>query len=334
MQDNLLDDGTNRVYWSRWYIVLIAALLTGTQGGYWNNFGPIAPAVKPLLGIGDGTIALLANYGPIGYFIAIVPSTWVLDTLGLRPATLICLTLVFLGSLIKCFSAQGTNALICIHIGQLLVGLAGPVSMCIGPVVSATWFPPNQRATATSIISVSNYGGCAAMFVLGPWLVKAPASSDSITPAERDQIAHGLLWYMRYETIFCGLLLLMAVVYFPNAPPTPPSRSARAERVDFRRGMTEILKAGNFWYCASAYGMLTGFYGGWGSMLGPNLQQVTKFLTNGVAAAAHTTPAAAAHTTSSDEISDRWLASNLQQVLPMATAQDDAGVGVIVCWHS
>jgi FLVCR family MFS transporter len=123
------------------------------------------------------------------------------------------------------------------------------------------------------------------MFVLGPWLVKAPASSDSITPTERESIAHGLLWYMRYETIFCGMLLLTAVIYFPNAPPTAPSRSATAERIDFRKGLGEIAKAGGFWYCAMSYGMLTGFYGGWGSMLGPNLQQV----------------------------------------LPMSTAQDDAG---------
>ncbi len=35
----------------------------------------------PLISL-DGTLALLANYGPICYFIAFVPSSWLMDTKG------------------------------------------------------------------------------------------------------------------------------------------------------------------------------------------------------------------------------------------------------------
>lgn len=172
------EEEVGKLYSRRWYIVAVAACLTAMQGGYWNNFGPIAQAVKPLLGVSNATIALWANYGPFGYIITILPSTWMLDVKGLRVSALVCAWLVFLGSLVKCFVADGGPLCVAlIHIGQMLNGFAGPVSMSIGPVVSATWFPPDQRATATALISVSNYGGCALMFVLGPILVHSAPNS-------------------------------------------------------------------------------------------------------------------------------------------------------------
>jgi FLVCR family MFS transporter len=111
-------------------------------GGYWNNFGPIAQAVKPLLGVSNATIALWANYGPFGYILTILPSTWLLDVKGLRMSCLVCAWLVFLGSLIKCFVAEA-NLSLCvtlIHIGQLLNGLAGPISMSIGTYMQVHGF--------------------------------------------------------------------------------------------------------------------------------------------------------------------------------------------------
>ena len=51
--------------------------------------------------------------------------------------------------------------------GQLLDSAAGPVAMAAIPAMSATWFPPDQRTTATAIASrVQAFGG-ALPFVLG-----------------------------------------------------------------------------------------------------------------------------------------------------------------------
>lgn len=43
--------------------------------------------------------------------------------------------------------------------------------MSIPPVVSATFFPTEQRTHATAIMSVSNYVGVALSFVVGPAIV-------------------------------------------------------------------------------------------------------------------------------------------------------------------
>lgn len=86
-------------------------------------------------------------------------------------ACLVAAILCFLGAGIRCFTVKGPYATPLIHIGQILNGLAGPVAMAAAPVLSSTWFPPNQRTTATSIMTASNYFGVAVSFILGPLIV-------------------------------------------------------------------------------------------------------------------------------------------------------------------
>jgi hypothetical protein len=42
------------------------------------------------------------------------------------------------------------------NIGQLLNGLAGPITFGAPPVLSALWFPAGQRTTATALNTVLN----------------------------------------------------------------------------------------------------------------------------------------------------------------------------------
>ena len=53
------------------------------------------------------------------------------------------------------------------NIGHILNGMAGPIMYTAGPVISALWFPPKQRATATAISTVAGFAGNAACFLIG-----------------------------------------------------------------------------------------------------------------------------------------------------------------------
>lgn len=46
--------------------------------------------------------------------------------------------------------------------------------MSAGPLLSTTWFAPDQRATATAIASLIGYLGSAGAFLIGPLVVPAP----------------------------------------------------------------------------------------------------------------------------------------------------------------
>ena len=64
--------------------------------------------------------------------------------------------------------------------GQLLNGLAGPVTQAAPPLLSAAWFPPEQRTTATAVAALCGSLGVALSFVIGPKFVTDVKSEMNI----------------------------------------------------------------------------------------------------------------------------------------------------------
>lgn len=50
------------------------------------------------------------------------------------------------------------------------------------PLVSSTWFPPNQRATATAISSLMSYVGISISFGVGPFVLNPTEVADPPLP--------------------------------------------------------------------------------------------------------------------------------------------------------
>ena len=55
--------------------------------------------------------------------------------------------------------------------GQLLNGLAGPVTQAAPTLLSSTWFPTEQRTTSTAVAALCGSLGVAVSFVVGPLVV-------------------------------------------------------------------------------------------------------------------------------------------------------------------
>ena len=80
-----------------------------------------------------------------------------------------------------------------IHTGQFLNDLAAPVAMGGPPLVSSTWFPPNQRATATAIASLTSYVGISISFGVGPFVLNPSEVADPpiVNVTAPDSVAAG-----------------------------------------------------------------------------------------------------------------------------------------------
>jgi len=250
----------------RWYCLFICSSVAAMQGGYWNNFGPITEAVKPFFGWQNSDIALLANWGPIMFLLFAIPFTWVMDVKGVKWSCVISAFLLFAGSVCRVVHVEGDQAgAYLMHAGQILNAIPGPVAMGIGPVLSAAWFPPHERTTATAICAVTNYGGNAGVFLFGPMIVKPAVNGGDVGPE--------LFWYMMGELVLAAVLLVGAVL-MPSKPPFPPSASAQVTRTMMTAGFRKLVKSRPFWILAISYGMICGFLGGWSAMLGANMQNV------------------------------------------------------------
>lgn len=165
--------------------------------------------------------------------------------------------------------------------------------MAAAPMVSAAWFPPEQRTTATAISSLACYSGTALSFVIGPLLV--PDVRGNFKQSELNVTSDGQISYLEMRNHFnqtdidflkrkimhlmyielgiAAVTMLFVIIHFPGKPKLPPSVTAAIGRLEFKVGAKSLLKNVQFWLLVFIYGIGTGVYGGWCSILDLNLSQ-------------------------------------------------------------
>lgn len=150
----------------------------------------------------------------------------ILSRLGLRRTVLFGALLLMIGSIIK---SGGMPPIIQanlekgegewrVYVGFFLVGLSQPLYQCTPALLSASWFPERERTLATGVALNSNQLGIGCAFVFGTLLVK---TSDDIPG------------YFGLLSIISTLAFLGTLIQFDDAPPTPPSDTARVMRGTF-----------------------------------------------------------------------------------------------------
>ena len=153
------------------------------------------------------------------------------------------------------------------HLGAVLNGIPSIVVTSAPPAVSAAWFPPDERVTATSISQMLNNVGTGLSFLLASILVKEPSlqhknqsnvscqgphinQSFIVTNSSKEDLKKDIENYLIVLCVPAIVLFICSLVYFPSKPPKPPSRSSREERLDFLKGTIELVKNPSSWLLA------------------------------------------------------------------------------------
>lgn len=271
-----------KVYRRRWYILFLFALLAFLQGALPNSWAVIAQSAEAAFGWTDATISLMMNWVYITYLVAMAPVAWLMDKKGLRPAVLLSALLVVIGTVIRCISSSPPYVTWLAHVAHITIGLAGPVCFTAGPSISAKWFPPHQRATATALSVVMGYAGAAGSFVVGPSIVEEPSigNRSGILPIGEknytniEAIKEEIMACRYVECGLAGAIFLALLAYFPSGPPLPPSISAAQDKLDFKHGIRDFFKKEqvNFWLIGLPYGLSVSIYGLWSALFDVNLK--------------------------------------------------------------
>lgn len=156
----------------------------------------------------------------------------ILGRLGLRRTILFGGFLLTLGSIVKSGGLQSTLLMSSsssssgssssgetwrLYLGFFLVGLSQPLYQCTPALLSASWFPENERTMATGVALNSNQLGIGCAFVFGTMLV---STEEDILP------------YFGLLSLISTLTFVGCALQFEDAPPTPPSDTARVIRGD------------------------------------------------------------------------------------------------------
>ncbi|XP_053353168.1 solute carrier family 49 member 4 isoform X1 [Clarias gariepinus] len=264
------ETNSGRVYGRRWLVLTLFSMLAFLQGMVWNTWGPIQNSAKQAFGFSSTDIAILVIWGPVG-FLPWLLFMWLMDKKGLRASLLLTVFFMVLGSALR--SVPLTNLQLrrwLIHGGQLLNGLAGPTLMSAGPLLSTTWFAPDQRATATAVASLVGYLGAACSFLIGPLAVPAPNDTQIVNSNihwDTEHVRNRIEFVLYTELGMIAVLFAVVLLYFPSRPPIPPSVAAASQRLSYRSSICRLLSNMRFLMIALAYSVPTGVLAGWSGVL-------------------------------------------------------------------
>ncbi|XP_043429175.1 solute carrier family 49 member A3 isoform X5 [Prionailurus bengalensis] len=234
-----------RVYARRWVFLLVLSLLSFSNATLWLSFAPVADMIAHHFLLSTEQINWLSRV----YLVASIPSgvvaIWVLDSVGLRWATIVCAWLNFAGSVFRTlpFMVGGIQDPFAFLMGgQSLCALAQTLVVFSPAKLAALWFPEHQRATANMIGTMSNPLGILVANLLSPALVK-----------KEEDIPVMLGIYIIPAGITC---LLATACLLESVPPTPPSaRAIHSTSEKFLDGLKLLL-------CNRAYVVLAVCFGG------------------------------------------------------------------------
>lgn len=213
------DDGGDRAefktYHRRWWILFCYATFSCLQGWSWQTPGSISDTYTQLYAITPNVVELQLNYGAILFLPIALPVGWWMDARvnGVRHNLWIGTLLVLVASIARCLATDASSKSVALlHLSAILIALAGPISMSAVSSLSEMWFPPRQRALATSVAAISNGLGSTLCAVVGPQVAGTTFAS-----------------LQTYNYLMLGLVAFNTAcifAYFPARPPSPPSRTA------------------------------------------------------------------------------------------------------------
>lgn len=258
----------------RFYVMAVFVLLTTNQCLLWFTFSSAStPGIAEYYGFPNSTdpsqprgareIDLLLAWGPIGGVAAFPVATWLLSrskgvSRAMTTAAVLMVLCVVL-RLVPTVSGDPTQGHWWLHLGQLFNAVAGPFIMAGCSAVSALWFPPSQRATATAVAYCGGSIGGALGFAFGPLIV---ADSAANTP---------MLLYV--EAAMALVPCSCCLVFLPAAPRSPSSSALAAAapsppglRAWWQRLVRAVSNRSMF-VLALITGVQAGVNSGWGAMI-------------------------------------------------------------------
>ncbi|XP_012519110.1 PREDICTED: major facilitator superfamily domain-containing protein 7 [Propithecus coquereli] len=240
----------HRAYARRWVFLLVVSLLSCSNAMLWLSFAPVADTIAEHFFLSMEQI----NWLSLVYLVVSIPfgvvAIWMLDSVGLRGATILGAWLNFAGSVLRtlpCVAVGTIHPFAFFMGGQSLCALAQTLVIFSPAKLAALWFPEHQRATANMIATMSNPLGILVANVLSPALVKK---------GEDIPIMLGVC------AIPAGLACLLATTcLWESVPPTPPSAGAASSTSEkFLNGLKLLLRNKAYILLAVCFGGGTGIF--------------------------------------------------------------------------
>lgn len=185
-------------------------------------------------------------------------------------------SLLLAGKIVQIIPFSNTTMrTVVIFLGHLVTMLPSFIANGGPPLVSSTWFPPNERTTATAIGTLAANLGSALAFFIGPLMMPITVKNAdnmklNLTNQEVNLVGLRIIHYFYVQIGLSAFLFLCVIVYFPSKPSLPPSIAASMKKgteIGYKEGLGMLLHNPPYWLLVLVVSLSFGIYFGWTSVL-------------------------------------------------------------------
>ncbi len=142
---------TPRVYYRRWFMLLIFCLVSMSNAAQWIQYATISNVVRDYYNVGYLTVDWLSMIYMLVYIPLIFPVTWLLEKeQGLKVIGVLAASLNCSGAWLR-YAGSVPETFYLAFLGQTVVSIAQVFILGMPAHVAATWFGANEVSTACAI---------------------------------------------------------------------------------------------------------------------------------------------------------------------------------------
>ncbi len=232
-----------RVYGYRWVVLLSFMFIAGMTQLLWITFAPITGAAAQFYHTTDLVIGLLSMSFMAIYVVLVIPSAWMIDTLGFRTAVGIGAGLTAFFALTRGLFA--TNFPL-VFASQMGIALGQPLVVGATTKLAAAWFPTKERATAVGLGTLAIYLGVLVAMLITPALL----------------VKYDMATMLLIYGIVAVVSALGFIIFAKAKPATPPCCAGQDERVLMFDGLKQMLRQRDFLLLLAVFFIGLGMFNG------------------------------------------------------------------------
>jgi sugar phosphate permease len=226
-----MSDHQPKVYGYRWVVLAAFVLIAAMTQVLWISFAPVTREAARFFGTSDLMIGMLSMVFMIVYVLIVIPSAWVIDTLGFKAAVGIGAALTGIFGLARGLLATSFTA---VFICQVGLAIGQPFVLGAITTLAARWFPERERATASGLGTLALYLGPLAAMLLSPVLI----------------VRLGLAQMLKIYGLAAAAAALLFLLLARDRPPTPVGRDERALMFD---GLKSMIRRRDFLFLLAIF---------------------------------------------------------------------------------
>ncbi len=211
----------------RWAVMLAFMAVAAINQLLWITYAPVTSDAAKFYSVSTLSIGLLSMSFMIVFILVSIPASWVIDRYGIRIAVGIGAVLTGVFGLLR--GLAGSNYSLALF-AQIMIAVGQPFILNAITSIAARWFPPDERATASGLGSLSIYLGILLGMLITPLLALRFGMSSML-------LIYGFISLIPAVTFF---------IFVKERPADAPKTSEPEVRSLMFDGLRETFKSKNF----------------------------------------------------------------------------------------